>query len=240
MPYAPDFVLQALSFESMAAITREDRRSDTTAPYWIAKLFSVLEGVQDGTVLSGRVWVDEAFWPVAPRDAAPGPGGRRARGLSRNHVCIGVGVDDSGRALLVREGLGKPSRSATWAAFGGRIERGSTLVHDLYPSHSVLVERLGLASEAHNAGLLKDVPDRLNPLDPVNRACFVLKLLLRARGLRRGPPAGIPRPGVGGAEPARRQAGEGRPRPGPGNALPKNAGIQGFLQREYQVRGVRH
>ncbi len=182
-----DFVLQALSFESLAAITREDRRSGTTTPYWMAKLFAVLEGVQDGVVLSGRVWVDETFWPVAPRDAVLGPDGRKVGGLSRNQICIGVGVDDSGRALLVREGLGKPSKAMTWAAFGDRIEAGSTLVHDLDRSHPVLVERLGLASEAYNAKLLKGVPDALNPLEPVNRACFLLKTLLRAHpGFDRG------------------------------------------------------
>ena len=39
-----DFILQALSFESIASMTREDRRADTTPPYWMAKIFEVLEG----------------------------------------------------------------------------------------------------------------------------------------------------------------------------------------------------
>ena len=50
-------------------MTREDRRSDTTHPYWMAKLFSVLSGIQDTTELSERVSVDETYWPVAAKDA---------------------------------------------------------------------------------------------------------------------------------------------------------------------------
>lgn len=175
-----DFVLQALSFESMSSMTREDRRADTTTPYWMAKLFEVLDGVQDATVLGGRVWVDESFYPVAERDARRKPDGKLPSGLSSNQICIGVGVDESGRCLLVREGRGKTSRAKTWAAFGGHIEEGSVLVHDMEQCHSVLVERLSLESEVYDARLLKGVPDELNPLDPANRVCFLMKCFLRS------------------------------------------------------------
>lgn len=173
-----DFILQALSFESVAAMTREDRRADTTSPYWMAKLFAVLEGVQDETVLSGRVWVDETYWPVASKDAVRRPDGKLPRGLSRNQICIGVGVDDRGRSVYLKEGVGKTSKSKTRAAFGTRIERGSVLFHDMEPSHSVLVDGLELDSRRYNAKLLKGVPDGLNPLEPVNRKCFLVKEFL--------------------------------------------------------------
>lgn len=175
-----DFVLQVLSFESVSAMTREDRRSGTTVPYWMAKLFAVLSGVQDGVVLSGRVWVDETYWPVAAADAVRKPDGSLPRGLSRNQMCIAVGVDGSGASVLVHEGLGKPSRGRTWGALGAHIAPGSLLVHDKEGSHAVLVERLGLSDERHDARLLKGVPDRLNPLDPVNRACCMVQSFLGA------------------------------------------------------------
>lgn len=174
-----DFILQAISFESVAAMTREDRRADTTPPYWMAKLFAVLSGVQDDTVLSGRVWIDETYVPVAAKDAVRKPDGKLPRGLSRNQMCIGVGVDDKGHVLVVFEGFGKPSKSRTWKAFGEHIAPGSTLVHDMEGAHAVLVDRLSLKSEAHNARLLRGVPDDLNPLQPVNRMCYLVQYFLR-------------------------------------------------------------
>ena len=104
-------------------------------PYWIGKLFAVLEGVQEGIVLPGRVWVDETYWPLTAKDAVR----KLLWGLSANQMCIGAGVDDSGTFIYLHEGFGKTSKAKTRATFGMRIERGSTLLHDM--------EDLGLSSE---------------------------------------------------------------------------------------------
>ena len=45
----------------------------------------------------------------------------------------------------------------------------------------MLVERLHLVDEGYGARLLKGVSDKLNPLAPVNRMCFMAKRFLRAR-----------------------------------------------------------
>lgn len=56
-----DFLLQLFSFESIGVMTRESRRSETTIPYWIGKVFAVLDGSQDGIVLSGKVQIRKVF-----------------------------------------------------------------------------------------------------------------------------------------------------------------------------------
>lgn len=174
-----DFILQALSFESLSAMTREDRRADTTMPYWMEKLFLTLEGIQDDVVLAGRVWVDEAYWPVASKDAKAYPDGRMPRGLSTNQICIAIATDDNA-SVMIEAGRGKPSRKRIWDALGTHIAPGSHMVHDKERSHAVLTERLGLKSEQYDAALLKGLPDRLNPMEPANRVCFFVKAMLRS------------------------------------------------------------
>lgn len=126
LPAWVDFMLQAFSFESLASMTRENRRSDTTPPYWMAKLFAVLEGIQDATVLSATVQIDETYYPI-PNAEALRVNGKLLRGLSRNKICIGIGCDESGRSIFFREGFGK--------SFGVRPRRpgrlpGSVLSRD--------------------------------------------------------------------------------------------------------------
>jgi len=128
-----DFLLQVFSCDSFASMSREERRSDAT--FWMGKLFAVLEGVQEGIMLSDRVWIDETYWPLTAKDAVR----KLLWGLSANQMCIGAGVDDSGTFIYLHEGFGKTSKAKTRATFGMRIERGSTLLHDM--------EDLGLSSE---------------------------------------------------------------------------------------------
>lgn len=115
----------------------------------------MLGGVWGATELSGRVWIDETYFPVAAKDAVRRPDGKLPRGLSRNQMCIGVGIDNEGRVLAMFEGLGKPSKSRTWNAFGEHIEPGSALLHDMEGTHAVLVDRLGLEDESYDARLLR-------------------------------------------------------------------------------------
>lgn len=175
-----DFILQAVSFESISSMTREDRRADTTSSYWMAKLFAVLDGIQNNAMLAGRVWIDEKYYPVAAKDAFHRPDGKLLRGLSRNQICIGVGTDEHGRTVFVTEGCGITTAAKTMAAFGDKIARGSTLVHDMESSHNRLVRELGLVNEVYNGNLLKGIPDKRNPLQPVNRACYFVQRFLNA------------------------------------------------------------
>lgn len=67
-----EFLIEVFAYESVNGMTRSNRRSDTTLPYWMAKLFAALEGIQDGVVLSGTVQIDEKYYPVPPRTACSG------------------------------------------------------------------------------------------------------------------------------------------------------------------------
>jgi len=177
LPAWVDFLLQVFSFESMAVMTREDRRSDTTIPYWMGKLFSVLEGIQEDTVLTGRVQIDETYYPV-PGANTVSVDGKALRGLSRNKLCIGIGCDDTGYSYFAHEGLGKTSGVKTLDAFGTHIAQGSLLIHDMEKGHYRLVRALKLADEAHNAKLLAKLEDADNPLRDVNRLCYLVKRFL--------------------------------------------------------------
>lgn len=94
-------------------MTREDRHADTTPPYWMTKLFTVLDGIQDNAVPAGRVWIDEKYWPVTDKNAIRRVDGRRRRGLSRNQICISTDVDESSRSIFLCEGFGKPNIGRT-------------------------------------------------------------------------------------------------------------------------------
>ena len=92
-----------------------------------------------------------------------------------------MGVDDSGHSTFIHEGFGRANGGMTRKTFGqGRIAHGSTLTHDYDQSHLALVRELDLVDIRVNASKLKGVPDELNPLQPVNRACFFLKAFLKS------------------------------------------------------------
>ena len=179
LPAWVDFFLQLFSFESINAMTREDRRSDTTIPYWLGKVFSVLEGIQDGMVLSGRVQIDETYYPVPGKEAVV-VDGKLLRGLSKNKICIAIGCDNSGHSCFARAGFGKPSAGRILEAYAAHIECGSLLVHDMEKAHRKLVEELELKEEVYNSKLISKLDDADNPLGDVNRLCYLLKRFLNS------------------------------------------------------------
>ena len=105
--------------------------------------------------------------------------GDKLRGLSQNQLCIGVATDKK-NTLFLFEGTGKPSQKKTFEAFCGHIEPGSTLIHDKESAHAKLVRELCLHSVVYASKDLKDLPDKENPMNPVNRAHNILKKFLNA------------------------------------------------------------
>jgi len=175
-----EFLLGIMSYESLAGIARRDRRSPTTPPYQLAKVFMVLDGIQDGVVLSGRVQMDEMMYKVPAVDRDPALAGRRAGGYSRDNTCVAIACEerDGGASVFRVLGRGKPSGERAKAAYCRHLSRGLELVHDRENSHRAVVRELGLASEAHDSREIKGLPDDENPLWKVNRLCFLLRLFL--------------------------------------------------------------
>lgn len=90
-----DFLIRIFGHESFKMSSYEGRNSGTTIKYWIAKLFKVLEGNQDGTDLHGKVWIDETYIPLHWADREFKENGLQYRGISRNQICIAVGMDST-------------------------------------------------------------------------------------------------------------------------------------------------
>lgn len=173
------FLLDIFGYGSFSLTSKGNRNSINTTKYWMEKVFLMLEDYQNGIVLEGKVWIDETFYRVREPDVQKKPDGKEYRGLSRNQECIAIGTDGKNMIAIV-EGTGKTSGKKTWAAFSPHIREGSLLIHDMEKSHEVLVTKLKLSSEAHDSRTVKNLADKDNPLNPVNQACRMMKLFLKA------------------------------------------------------------
>lgn len=174
-----DFLLDLFSYSSIHLASKGNRNSINTTSYWLKKVFLVLRGYQDDIVLSGNVYIDETYVRVINDDVERKSDGTMYHGLSRNQICIGIACDEHGHVFCLIEGVGHTSKTRTWETFGGHIEPGSHLIHDKEGCHDILVQKLELTSTAYDSKVIKKLPDKLNPLDPINRRCFALKLFLR-------------------------------------------------------------
>lgn len=183
MPRRPgrtEFLLHIHRLESVRASAKDNRNARTTDLYWLRKTFAALEGCQDGVRLSGRVWLDETYFSLKPKDEERRTDGKLYAGLSRNQVCVGTAVDGEGGLLLAVLGKGKPTGEEILKAFSTRIEPGSVLVHDGENSHRALVETLSLKEEVHASEETAGLKDSENPKEPVNAVHRHLKEFMRS------------------------------------------------------------
>lgn len=176
-----EYCLNLFRHVSITADSWNNKNAFMTSRYWLQKLFLTLHDIQDDITLSGKVWLDEAFYTVRAENIVRKENGNKLRGLSNNQICIGVATDKE-RSVLLVEGTGKPSQKKTFLAFSSHIERGSTLIHDKESAHRRLVDRLELKSIVYASKYLKKLPDRDNPLNPVNRVHAILKAFLNSHG----------------------------------------------------------
>lgn len=174
-----EYCLNLFRHVSITVDSWNNKNAFTTSRYWLQKLFLTLESVQDSIVLANRVWLDETFYSVRSEDIVRKENGDKLRGLSQNQICIGVATDKRNTLFLV-EGTGKPSQKKTYEAFREHIQPGSTLIHDRESAHAKLIRELSLVSESYASNDLKKLPDKQNPMNPVNRAHNILKKFLSA------------------------------------------------------------
>jgi len=174
-----EYCLNLFRHVSITADSWNNKNAFRTSRYWLAKLFLTLEGVQDNIVLSGNVWLDETFYTVRSENIVRKDDGNQLRGLSQNQICIGVATDKRQTVLFV-EGTGKPSQKKTFELFRNHIEKGSILFHDEETAHRKLIKELSLKSKSFSSKELRNLPDKDNPLNPVNRVHAILKHFLNA------------------------------------------------------------
>jgi hypothetical protein len=176
-----EYCLNLFRHVSITADSWNNKNAFTTSRYWLQKLFMTLEGIQNDVILSNFVWLDETFYSVRSENIVRKEDGDKLRGLSRNQICIGVATDKQRTVFLV-EGKGKPSQKKTLDVFRKHIKQGSTLIHDGESAHEKLIRELSLESMVYKSKELKGLPDKDNPLNPVNRAQAMLKKFLNAHG----------------------------------------------------------
>lgn len=169
-----DFIRLALFAVPLDACAEACRISHHTAWEWRHRLFAAVDGYQDRIVLRGRVWIDETY--VNDTDLSHGYGQARKRGLSRQKLCIAVGIDARKEPVAVVCGHGKPSSARIRKAMKGHVAEGATLVHDRERAHNVLVRELGLDDEPHRADA-RD-PVYLEAMALVNNLCSWIKRYL--------------------------------------------------------------
>ena len=179
-----EYLLNLFGYVSFRSTSRNSRIANSTVKYWLFKLFEILKHYQDDIVLSGSVYIDETFCRVEKRKLKRTKSGTLLSG--DNEFCIGIGYDMK-KVYCFLEGKGtSPSYRKTYEAFIGHIKEGSDLIHDKQRAHNVLIEPLKLRSHAYDSKECKKLPEKDNPLKPINDQCNLLKQFLNShRGFSR-------------------------------------------------------
>ena len=176
-----EYLIHLFEFHSIRSSARDNRNANSTGKYWLIKVFSVLEDIQDDVVLSGDIYLDEMFFPVVKHKEVL-KNGKKLRGISRNKIAAVAAYDSNGNYLFVAEHTSKPSDRSTWKALGSHIQPESHLIHDGERSHGILIRKLNLTETIHSTAETKGLSDKDNPLDPINNIHSLAKRFMKAHG----------------------------------------------------------
>ena len=130
----PDMRSALFPFRQPMKCARDHQRSSETPPYWTAKLFGILAGFQDGTVLADRIWLGETCYDGRERLVAMLCGDPPS-------TCreFGAGV---GTPRIVTPGTRAPCAGP--ALDGGRIgRRCRSIARMLRSRHATIPEGVG-------------------------------------------------------------------------------------------------
>jgi len=133
-------------------------------------------------ILKDTIYLDETFFNQVESKKETRSDGKEYLGISRNKFCVACAYDSFGHVLLLCEDVSKPSHKSTWKTLGSHIEHGSKLIHDGERSHSILIDKLGLASVVYKTDELNSLEDKDNPLDPINEIHSLAKRFMKAHG----------------------------------------------------------
>ena len=173
-----EYMIHLFEFHSLSSSARDNRNAKTTGKYGISKVFAILSDCQKNIVLSGRIYLDETYFSVMPKDQTKKHDGKHYRGLSRNKICV-VTATDGVDVFLAVCGRAKPSRARILKAFEGHVKNGSVLIHDGENSHKILTEAFGLTEEVHTTRETQNLSDDDNPMEPINAVHRSLKRFMR-------------------------------------------------------------
>ena len=173
-----EYMIHLFEFHSLSSSAKDNRNAKTTGKYWISKVFAILSDCQKNIVLSGKVYLDETYFSVMPKDQTKKQDGKHYRGLSRNKICV-VTATDGVNVFLAVCGRAKPSRARILEAFEGHMKNGSVLIHDGENSHKILTEAFGLTEEVHTTKETRNLSDDDNPMEPINAVHRNMKRFMR-------------------------------------------------------------
>ncbi len=173
-----EFLLNLFGYSSLNLNSKVNKNANTTAKYWLKKIFLLLEEYQNTLILEDEVWIDEFYYTVVRRDLYYKENGKLPRGLSRNKYCIGVGCDNHHHYYAMLEGKAKTSTPKTIKTFSSHIKKESILNHDSEHSHKNLVQLLELKSNVYETKETKKLDDKNNPMNRINHMCSALRKFL--------------------------------------------------------------
>lgn len=58
-----EFLVHLFQFHSVRTTAFDNRNAVTTGLYWLSKVFLVVDDIQSDIVFSGKVWIDETYFP---------------------------------------------------------------------------------------------------------------------------------------------------------------------------------
>ncbi|MBI9031120.1 IS1595 family transposase [bacterium] len=137
------FIEEMMSGQSLRTISSKVGISVTTAFHWRHKAMEVMTQYQANERLSGEIQMDETYFllnfkgikknsknPLMPRKAKKRGTPAIKRGISNEHVCVLVAMDESDQMITKLIGQGNPLIQDFDKALANRIKPNGTMVTD--------------------------------------------------------------------------------------------------------------
>lgn len=127
--------------------------SHKTALLWRHKIFKTVENYQNKVILSNTVWLDEIY--IHDTKYKHEISDKKLRGLSKEQICIVLGIDVHKNLIAKIIGNGKSSSSEILSSLQDHIKPMSLIKHDGDFSHTKLISYLNCSEEVFKS-IVKD------------------------------------------------------------------------------------